>query len=94
MTVIHLNGRITEGGELELDLPDGLPAGEARITIEIGPESGWAPEEIEAAMRTTPKTGREMVEAGLLGGWEDEGIIDGATWVEEQRQSRREKRGW
>ena len=89
MTVIHLNGRITAGGELELDLPTGLPAGEARITIEIGDESGWAPEEIEVAMRTTPKTGRELVEAGLLGGWEDEGITDGEAWVQEQRRSGR-----
>ncbi|HEX2225205.1 MAG TPA: hypothetical protein VHN15_13475 [Thermoanaerobaculia bacterium] len=94
MTVIHVNGRITEGGELEVDLPTGLPAGEARITIEIGTESGWAPEEIEAAMRTTPKTGREIVEAGLLGGWKDEGIADGESWVEEQRRRRREKREW
>jgi hypothetical protein len=35
MTVIELNGRITESGELEIDLPEGLPPGEVRVRIEL-----------------------------------------------------------
>ena len=35
MTVIELRGRINESGELEVELPDGLPAGEVRVRIEL-----------------------------------------------------------
>jgi len=91
MTTIRLNGRITTAGELELDLPSGLPAGEARITIEIPTEAGWTSRELDEALRVVPMTGAEIVEAGLLGGWEDEGIVDSAAWVEEQRRRRRER---
>lgn len=90
--VIELNGLITEDGELKLDLPSGLPPGEARITIEIPAEPVWTEDELKWALQTTPMTGAEIVEAGLTGGWEDQGITDGATWVEEQRQKRRERR--
>jgi len=90
--VIHLNGHITEGGELELDLPSGLPAGEARITIEIPSEEEWTARGLDRALQTTPMTGAEIVKAGLVGGWENAGIDDSTRWVEEQRQARRERR--
>ena len=86
--VIRLNGRITDTGELELDLPSGLPSGEAQITIEIPTELS------REALRTEPMTGEEIVRAGLLGGWKDEGITDGSAWVEEVRRKRRESRQW
>jgi hypothetical protein len=92
--VIQLNGHITEEGELKLDLPSGLPAGEARITIEIPTEASWTSDELNRALQTTPLTGTEIVEAGLLGGWADQGITDSAAWVEEQRRKRRERRRW
>ena len=88
--VIHLNGLITDEGELKLELPTGLPAGEARITIEIPAEASWTPQDLERALTTVPITGAEIVKAGLLGGWE--GAQDGAAWVDEQRQKRRERR--
>ncbi len=91
MAVIHLNGHITEAGELKLDLPSGLPPGEAKITIEIPVVSGWTPEEIDKALKVEPMTGAEIVASGLLGGWKDEGIKDSAAWVEEQRRKRRER---
>lgn len=90
--VIHLNGHITDEGELKLDLPSGLPAGEARITIEIPTEAGWTPEAIDQALQTTPMTGAEIVKSGFVGGWESAGIDDSARWMEEQRQARRERR--
>jgi hypothetical protein len=92
--VIQLNGRITEEGDLELDLPSGLPAGEAKITIEIPIETEWSEEELARALRTEPLTGAEIVEAGLVGGWADQGITDSGAWVEELRRKRREARGW
>ncbi|HEY7215877.1 MAG TPA: hypothetical protein VIC28_14715 [Thermoanaerobaculia bacterium] len=89
--VIQLNGRITDAGNLEVELPSGLPAGEARITIEIPPETGWTSDELEHALKIEPLTGAEIVEAGLIGGWADQGITDSAAWVEEQRRKRRER---
>ena len=94
MTRIQLNGRITEKGELEIDLPPGLPPGEARVTIDLPLEPAWSSEELDQALRTEPMTGAEIVAAGLVGGWEDEGFADGAAWVEEQRRRRRERRSW
>jgi hypothetical protein len=91
MAVIHLNGHITEDGELKLDLPSGLPPGEARITIETPIAPSWTSEEINSALKVEPMTGAEIVASGLLGGWEDEGITDSAAWVEEQRRKRRER---
>ncbi len=92
--VIQLNGRITDKGDLELDLPSGLPAGDARITIEIPTETDWSEEDLARALRTEPLTGAQIVEAGLIGGWADAGITDSTAWVEELRRKRREARGW
>ncbi len=92
--MIQLNGRITEKGELEVELPPGLPPGEARVTIEIPLEPAWTPEELDEALKVVPMTGAEIVAAGLTGGWKDKGITDAAEWVEEQRRRRRERRSW
>lgn len=94
MTTIRLNGRITEQGELELELPSGLPSGEARITIEVPIEPGWTSEELDKALQAQPMTGAEIVEAGLAGGWANRDIPDSVEWVEEQRRRRREQRRW
>ena len=37
MTTIELVGRITTEGQLEIDLPPDLPAGEVRVLIETAP---------------------------------------------------------
>jgi hypothetical protein len=92
MTTIHLQGKITEEGKLEIELPAGLPAGEARVTIELAPEADWSSEELAQALRIEPMTGAEIVAAGLAGGWEEAGIEDAVAWVDRQRQRRREQR--
>ena len=92
MATIHLNGRITEDGGLEIELPPGLPKGEARITIEIPVEPAWRPEELDQALEVVPMTGAEIVSAGLTGGWADPEISSGADWVQERRRQRREER--
>ncbi|MBI1258313.1 MAG: hypothetical protein GC204_12645 [Chloroflexi bacterium] len=93
MTTLRLTGHITESGQLEVDLPAGLPAGEVEIAIEL-PAQEWTDEEIRQIMRPDPMTGAEIIAAGLTGGWKDEGIVDGALWVEDQRRKRKELRGW
>jgi hypothetical protein len=92
MPTIHLNGRITETGELDLELPAGLPPGEARITIEIPAEPSWSAAELDRALEVVPLTGAEIVRGGFTGGWADRGISDGEEWVREGRQRRREER--
>ena len=94
MKTIQLDGRITEAGELELDLPEGLPSGHARITIEIATREPWDLEELTGALKLEPMTGSEIVKAGLLGGWENQEITDANEWVEEQRRKRREQQPW
>jgi len=92
MPTIRLKGRITEEGELDLELPAGLPPGEARITIELPIEPSWMPDELDRALEVVPLTGAEIVRSGLTGGWADQGIPDGEDWVREQRQLRRDER--
>jgi len=93
MATIQLNGRITEDGGLDIELPPGLPKGEARVTIEIPIEPPWRPEELDRALEVVPMTGAEIVSAGLTGGWSESRISSGQEWVEERRRQRREERG-
>ncbi len=93
MPVLHLNGRVTKSGVLEVQLPEDLPPGEARITIEV-PMEDWGPGELDELLRVEPLDGAAIVEAGLTGGWQDEGITDGRLWVEEQRHTRRTHQQW
>jgi hypothetical protein len=102
MIDLEINGRINEQGKLEMVLPEGLPPGEVTIHIRYGEEvfsaesskdETWNKDELEALLKDRhPMTGKEIVDAGLLGGWEDEGITDGQVWVEEQREKRRQQR--
>lgn len=51
-------------------------------------------EELDELLRVEPLTGAEIVARGLLGGWEDMGIIDSAEWVNEQKRNHRKKFDW
>jgi hypothetical protein len=105
MVAIYLNGRITESGKLEIELPEGLPPGEVEVVIQLPSsetkasplERPWTEEEIRDMMRIEPKTGAEIVaelDAGLIGeGWSHI-TMSGAEWVEEQRRKRRERNRW
>lgn len=62
-------------------------------------ENEWTEEELAELLKPKkPMTGKEMVAAGLYGGWEDLGIEDGAEWVNRQKAIRKAKRrkklGW
>ncbi|MCC6802224.1 MAG: hypothetical protein IT319_05005 [Anaerolineae bacterium] len=96
MVTIHLTGHVTDDGELIFDPPKDLPPGEVQITIEVPvgapAEQNFTDEEIRELLTFTPKSGKEIVEEGLIGGWEDKGITDSVAWVEEQRRKRRERR--
>jgi hypothetical protein len=101
MVLIHLTGKITENGKLEVDLPEGLPPGDVQITLEMPTEEEipweerpWTDEELADMLKTEPKTGAEIaaeIEAGLLGGGWSDITISGAEWVEEQRRKNERK---
>lgn len=93
METIRLPGRITEDGQLEVELPAGLPSGEVEVAIEL-PAQSWSDDELHKLMQPEPLTGSEIVAAHLTGGWKDGEIDDGAAWVNEQRRRRKEARGW
>ena len=54
----------------------------------------WDEDELDELLTVEPMTGREIVAAGLTGGWRDLDIEDGAAWVEKRRQAQREQRKW
>lgn len=53
MKVLHLTGRITESGALEVDLTEALPAGEVQVTIEL-PDTDQ-PSAAEGGTGATPR---------------------------------------
>jgi hypothetical protein len=97
MTIIEVRGRINEHGQLEIELPEGLPPGEVRVLIERAEGEDLPPlteAEIDELLRTHPMTGAAIVAAGLTGGWRDLGISSGETWVEAQRTRRKDRWAW
>jgi hypothetical protein len=63
VTVIEPHGRINESGKLEVELPEGLPAGEVRVRIELAEGEGiplGTDEEITELMRPKPMTGPRL----------------------------------
>lgn len=54
----------------------------------------WTDEELAALSQITPMTGAEIVAAGLVGGWQDLGIEDGAEWVNDQKRRRKVRNQW
>jgi hypothetical protein len=61
------------------------------VTIDLD-AAPLEPEELKRLLQAKPLSGAEIVKAGLVGGWSDEGIADGQAWVDSQRQTRRENR--
>ena len=99
MTLLKLRGRITEQGKLEIDLPEGIPAGDVEVDIhlsEIPPT--WTDEELAELLKPVkPMMGKDLAE------WMDTEEFtkyewtdprDGATWVEEERRKQRERKQW
>ena len=104
MTLIQLEGKINDQGQLELDLPEGLPTGAVHVTLEIAAapdnapweERPWTDEELDALLKTEPKKGAEIAEWLMKEGntgWEQIGMT-GEEWVEEQRRKQRERSKW
>ncbi len=65
MTIVELKGRITRNGKLEVQLPEGLPAGEVTVRIEVRGEDWehqpWTEEEISEILKPKRKTFRELL---------------------------------
>lgn len=94
MDVIELAGRITQDGKLEVELPEGMSPGEVRVRIERAESEPLPDDDVDHLMLTEPITGAAIVAAGLTGGWSDQDIEDGQTWVDDQRRKRKDRRAW
>ena len=75
--LVKLDGQITKDGQLVIDLPDGLPAGEVKVTLEIDVQQDdiLTDKEIDALLSVTPAQTREERIARL-----DE--IEPSSWSE------------
>ena len=105
MTLIELTGKINDQGELEIELPKGLPHhSRVKVTLEILAEKNptsweeqpWTDEELEALLKTDPKTGAEITDWLMKEGdtgWETFGMT-GEEWVEQKRRKDRERSQW
>jgi hypothetical protein len=103
MVTLRLRGRITEMGELDVKLPDGLPPGDVQVDLTIQVlaeeylatvEPTWTPAELAALLKTEPKTGAQIVEwLEHERGWADDGS-SGVEWVEAVRRREQERRQW
>jgi hypothetical protein len=94
MVTIRFKGEVTPEGQLVFDTPDNLPPGDVQITLEFSDGETFSEDEIQDLLNFTPKSGAEVVAAGLTGGWEHKEISDPVAWVEEQRRKQRERHGW
>ena len=81
--------------EEQLALVEAL-VGALRREMTVGDDAPveWSDDELAELLTPEPMTGAEIVAAGLTGGWADQGIPDGAAWVEAQRRKRRERHQW
>ena len=50
--------------------------------------------ELAELMRVEPLSPEEIAAQGLLGTWADQGVEDGAEWVNERKRQRQERRKW
>ncbi len=105
MTTLELPGRITENGHLEIELPEGLPAGKVTVRIDMPDavvnwdDQPWTEDELQELLTPHPKTGaeialmlRQMPPIELL----DPEISDPTEWLKHQRskQAARLKPFW
>ena len=68
---------------------------EATESMEVEADEVWTEAELtELLTPKQPLTGRQIAQAGLLGGWKDMGIEDSLAWLEEQRAQHRKKYQW
>lgn len=102
---VELKGHITEDGKLEIELPQNFVSGDVDVWLKLkraarndeGDEEEadrppFTDEEIRELLTFTPKSGKEIVESGLIGGWEHMGIEDSVEWVNQLRKKEEERR--
>jgi len=95
--LIELTATVSENDEITLHLPSELRGQTVNVRIQpslvneqVMDERPWTEVEIKALLDFHPVP----AEAIVTGGWEDMGITDSQDWVEEQRRSEQEQRGW
>lgn len=67
---------------------------ESAALDEISGEPALSADEVAYLMQVEPLSPTEIVAEGLLGTWDNQGIADGADWVNEQKRKRKARRKW
>lgn len=81
--------------EILLRLLDNYASMLTQVEDKEASDETWTEEELAELLKPKkPMTGKEIVEAGLIGGWENMGIEDSVEWVKQQRAARRRKINW
>jgi hypothetical protein len=57
-------------------------------------DTAWTQEEIEAVINPQPKTGAEIIAAGLTGTWQHLSEQDTVEWLNARKSERRQRRQW
>jgi hypothetical protein len=104
MTTIELTARVSETGELKVQLPAEFRSNEVRVRVEAledeqdqekpWEERPWTREEIEELLQPNPQTGSEIAKSPAIGSWSHLGIEDSAEYVEQLRRQRKERHQW
>jgi hypothetical protein len=98
MVMIRLRGEVTPAGQLIVELPPNVPAGDVEVFIQpvdtAANEQSFTPEEIAELLVFTPSSGAQAIADGLTGTWEDLDIDDPVTWVEAVRRKQKERNQW
>lgn len=100
MTTLELPGRITETGNLEVQLPAGLPPGDVTVHIDLPgapsdwEQQPWTEQELTDLMQLDPKTGAEI--AAMLADmppvdFVDPQIGDPVEWLQAQRRKKEDR---
>ncbi len=94
MLPIRISGHVTADGRLIFTPPPNLPEGDVEITIQVAEGEQFTEDEIVEALTPAPLSGAEIVEQGLLGGWEDMNIHDPVEFVDDIRHMAERKLTW
>lgn len=91
MTLVRVKGKLTESGQIELELPENWQAGD--IIIEIPVQQTQIARSEFGTVDISHFAGKTLgeIDKNLIGAGADWEIGDSADWVDEQRKKRTEE---
>lgn len=95
-TVDEILSRLLDSyGAMLVSVSDDMAGDDATDNNGANNDVTWTDEELAELLKPQkPLTGKEIVEQGYIGGWEDMGIEDSVEWLAQQKAKRRKKYQW